>query len=187
MREQSHETSASGHDYIAGLQRDPAGQFYAASSNQGLIRIDPNRKRCHGPGDRVPATLTALGLSPDGVLTVPCSEGDWTPPSMVCEIRRGLLRLRWAEEGGSPDLPLVYLPRGLDNSSGGQVTVPTTAEVRSRARSPPVARGGTRISSCFASRVRGQPQGAIVRSPAISCRGPSPSSSARTASSTSPA
>ena len=77
-----------------------------------------------GPGDRVPQPRRP-GPRPDGTITVPCSEGEWTPASMVCEIKPGRpLRLHGTRNGQPPDLPLVYLPRGLDNSSGGQVTVP---------------------------------------------------------------
>ena len=72
-----------------------------------------------------------LGILPDGTLTVPCSEGDWTPASMICVVRPS------AGEGPPPhygyggpragqpsELPLLYLPRGLDNSSGEQVAIP---------------------------------------------------------------
>ena len=66
-----------------------------------------------------------LGLAPDGTLTVPNSEGEWVPASMICEVRPGgHYGYPGPKDGQAPDLPLVYLPRGLDNSSGGQVTVP---------------------------------------------------------------
>jgi azurin len=43
---------------------------------------------------------------------------------MICETRPGgHYGYTGPKEGQVPDLPLVYLPRGLDNSSGGQVTV----------------------------------------------------------------
>jgi azurin len=77
----------------------------------------------------------------DGTITVPCSEGEWTPASMICAIRpREPRRIKAAptaihdadipsygyggpRRGAVPELPLAYLPRGLDNSSGGQVQV----------------------------------------------------------------
>ncbi|HJS07291.1 MAG TPA: DUF6797 domain-containing protein, partial [Pirellulales bacterium] len=128
-------TSPSGHDYIAGLARDAEGRFYTASSKQGLIRISADGRNVEllATGFRNP---DGLGLAHDGAVTVPSSEGDWTAASMICLVKP-------REPGGSasaaapphfgyggppagrpPDLPLVYLPRGLDNSSGGQITVP---------------------------------------------------------------
>ena len=73
-----------------------------------------------------------LALLADGALTVPCSEGEWTPASMICLVKPredaaaspvphfghlGPINSR------PPTLPMVYLPRGLDNSSGGQAVV----------------------------------------------------------------
>jgi putative heme-binding domain-containing protein len=126
-----YETSAAGHDFICGLQRDAAGNFYLASGNQGLVRISPDGKHATvvATGFRNP---DGLGVSPDGLLTVPCSEGEWTPASMVCALRSDHddehdevphFGYRGPRNDQPPALPLVYLPRGLDNSSGGQTTV----------------------------------------------------------------
>lgn len=128
-----HQTSPAAHDYICGLQRDRDGNFYTASGNQGLVRIsaDGREARSLARGFRNP---DGLGLYPDGVVTVPCSEGDWTPASMVCAIRvdEGLSRSPddplYFGHGGPrnglpPELPMLYLPRNVDNSCGGQVFV----------------------------------------------------------------
>jgi len=126
-------TSPGGHDYICGLQRDQNGFFYTASSKQGLVRMSPD-------GRSVAVTATGfrnpdgLALLPDGSLTVPCSEGDWTPASMICQVpaphRRKSDPPPHYGFGGprgnlAPELPLVYLPRAMDNSSGGQTVVPS--------------------------------------------------------------
>jgi putative heme-binding domain-containing protein len=130
-------TSPSGHDYLCGLERDRDGYFYFASGNEGLVRISPDGRRATviGTGFRNP---DGLGLMADGTVTVPCSEGDWTPTSMICQIEprdtQDALQ-RYATEpapfygyrGPRPNqtiqLPLMYLPRGVDNSSGGQLQV----------------------------------------------------------------
>jgi putative heme-binding domain-containing protein len=118
----AYKTSPAGHDFIAGLQRDRAGNFYTVSGNQGLLKLSPDgRVEVLATGFRNP---DGLGLSPDGAITVPCSEGDWTPASMICAIKPGgFYGYGGPKKNQPPDLPLVYLPRGLDNSSGGQVTV----------------------------------------------------------------
>ncbi|MDG2385227.1 MAG: plastocyanin/azurin family copper-binding protein [Pirellulaceae bacterium] len=127
----AYQISNAGHDFICGLERDVEGNFYTASSNQGLVKISPD-------GDQAEVVATGfrnpdgLGLLPDGTVTVPCSEGEWTPASMICAVRPDASRAsqptphfgyRGPIEGRVPDLPLVYLPRGIDNSSGGQTYV----------------------------------------------------------------
>jgi azurin len=119
----AYDTAANGHDFITGLQRDAAGNFYAASNIQGVIRISPDGSKVESlaTGFRNP---DGIGLMPDGSITVPCSEGDWTPASMICQIRPGgHYGAKGPRNNQPPDLPLVYLPRGLDNSSGGQTAV----------------------------------------------------------------
>lgn len=124
----AYETSPAGHDFICGLERDAAGNFYIASGNQGLVRISADGK----PADVIATGFrnpNGLGLYPDGTVTVPCSEGEWTPASMICAVRPQTsgatphFGYMGPKEGLAPSLPLAYLPRGLDNSSGGQAYV----------------------------------------------------------------
>jgi len=117
-------TSPAGHDFICGLQRDPEGRFYTASGNQGVLRIaaDGGSVEVLATGFRNP---DGIGLAPDGAVTVPSSEGEWTPTSMIAEVRPGgHYGYGGPRNGQVPDAPMVYLPRGLDNSSGGQAFVP---------------------------------------------------------------
>ncbi len=124
----AYETSPAGHDFICGLERDAAGNFYTASGNQGVVRISPDGKRADvvATGFRNP---DGLGVSPDGLLTVPCSEGNWTPASMICATKLTSTTVApyfgypGPKNNEIPSLPLAYLPRGLDNSAGGQTTV----------------------------------------------------------------
>ena len=96
------ETSPGGHDFICGLRRDREGYFYTASSNQGLVRMSPDGQTASvvATGFRNPDGLEVL---PDGSITVPCSEGTWTPASMICQVPASQqesrsaapLRFRW--------------------------------------------------------------------------------------------
>ncbi len=135
------QTSPAGHDFICGLHRDKQGRFYIASGNEGVVRISPDGKSSEilATGFRNP---DGLGLTKSGTVTVPCSEGTWTPASMICAFRPGapaseitknfpigghqppFFGLGGPKNDRAPDLPLVYLPRGLDNSSGGQIQIP---------------------------------------------------------------
>ena len=156
-----------GHNFKCGLERDAAGNFFTAS-HQGLLRISPDGKTVDvlATGFRNP---DGLGLLPDGTLTVPVSEGEWTPASAICEVRQKPGQPPASPvpnfRGTPPALPLVSIPRGLDHSSGGQAYV-------SSDRWGPL--GGQLLHFSFGScthflvlrdEVDGQPQGAIVPLP----------------------
>jgi putative heme-binding domain-containing protein len=159
------DTSPAGHDFICGLQRDPSGRFYTASGKQGLLRISADGRSIQviATGFRNP---DGLGLAPDGTLTVPASEGEWTPASMVHEIRPGgHYGYPGPRSGAPPDLPLVYLPRGLDNSSGAQITVPDDRFGPLRGQMLHFSFGTGTYFLLLRDKVGGQPQGAAVPMP----------------------
>jgi len=114
-----------GHNFKCGLERDAAGNFFTAS-HQGLLRInrDGGSIDVLAIGFRNP---DGIGLLPDGTLTVPVSEGTRTPASAICAVRQAAgeppAKPMPNFQGGPPALPLVYIPRGLDHSSGGQAFV----------------------------------------------------------------
>lgn len=159
------QTSPAGHDFICGLERDASGRFYTSSGKQGLVRIaaDGTTVETIATGFRNP---DGLGLAPDGTLTVPCSEGDWTCASMICEIRPGgHYGYLGPRDGRVPELPLVYLPRGLDNSSGGQVTVPAGTFGPLAGQMIHFSHGAGTHFLVLREKVDGRPQGAIVPLP----------------------
>jgi len=136
----SLETSASGHDFTCDLWRDAEGRFYTASGKQGVMRIAADGESAEIVANGL-RNSDGLGLTPDGLVTIPSSEGDWMPASMIAAIRPDgaiLNRLPgkspdgrslpfFGRPGGNlqqpPEVPMLYLPRGLDNSSGGQIHV----------------------------------------------------------------
>jgi putative heme-binding domain-containing protein len=167
-------TSSAAHDFICGLQRDAAGNFYTASGNQGLLKISADGKRAEvlATGFRNP---DGLGILPDGSVTVPCSEGEWTPSSMVCLIKPRDERSEsrgptppphfgygGPKNGKPPTLPLVYLPRGMDNSSGGQVYVSSDRWGPVQGQLIHLSYGQGSHFLLLRDEVLGQPQGAIV-------------------------
>ncbi|MAI71916.1 MAG: heme-binding domain-containing protein [Rhodopirellula sp.] len=137
---QALETSASGHDFTCDLWRDTEGRFYTASGKQGVMRIAADGESAEIVANGL-RNSDGLGLAPDGLVTIPSSEGDWMPASMIAAVRPEgpiLNRLRgqspdgrnipfFGRPGGDlkqpPEIPMLYLPRGLDNSSGGQIYV----------------------------------------------------------------
>ncbi len=161
----AYETSPAGHDFICGLQRDSHGDFFTCSGKQGLLKVRPDGKSVEvlATGFRNP---DGLGLSPDGALTVPCSEGEWTPASMICEIKPGgHYGYGGPKNGLPPDLPLAYLPRGMDNSSGGQAFVPDDRWGPLKGQMVHTSFGSGTIFLVLRDRVDGQPQGAVVPLP----------------------
>jgi azurin len=111
-------TSSSGHDYVTGCEYD-GRYFYFASGNQGVCRVQPGHPvEVLGTGMRNP---NGLGLSREGEVTTSVQEGDWTPTSMIHLMQGGMHHGHGGPRAGKTTAaPLVYLPRGVDNSSGGQ-------------------------------------------------------------------
>ena len=122
-------TPTGGHDFVTGLQHDKAGHFYLVSTAQGLVRTSTNQKTVAvlGTGFRNP---NGVALGPNGEIAVGVQEGDWTPASMVYEIvpEPGVEPGHYGYGGPRPGPrghlpPLLFLPRGEDNSCGGQCYV----------------------------------------------------------------
>lgn len=162
----AYTTSPAGHDYICGLERDAAGNFYIASGNQGLVRVSPDGKKAEvlATGFRNP---DGLGVTPNGLITVPCSEGEWTPASMICEMTstakdKPHFGYGGPRDGKPPTLPLVYLPRGLDNSSGGQVYVSSAKWGPLQGQRVHLSYGTATHFLLLRDEVEGQAQGAVV-------------------------
>lgn len=158
-------TSPAGHDFICGLQRDAQGRFYTVSGNQGLLRIAADGKSAEvlATGFR---NSDGVALTPEGAQTVPCSEGEWTPASMICEVRPGgHYGYGGPKNGQPPDLPLVYLPRGLDNSSGSQAVVTSDRWGPLKDRMVHLSFGTGTAFLLLREQVDGQPQGAVVPLP----------------------
>ena len=176
-------TSSAGHDFICGLERDAEGNFYAASGNQGLLQIssDGQTARVLATGFRNP---DGLGLLPDGSITVPCSEGEWTATSMLCLVRPAERSTastsaalphygyRGPQRGQPPELPLVYLPRGLDNSAGGQAFIDTDRWGPVAGNLVHFSYGAGTYALVLRDEVNGQAQGAVVPLPGDFSAGP---------------
>jgi len=121
----AQKTSPGAHDFITGLQRDDQGRWYFASGNQGICRVsaDGQSLKVLGTGLRNP---NGLGISPDGrVILTSVQEGTWTPASAIAdETYGGHFGAGGPKEGDRGYVPpMLYLPRGVDNSCGGQTYI----------------------------------------------------------------
>lgn len=126
----SYQTSPGGHDFVACLETDSAGNFYFVHAVQGLMRVSPDGQQSQvlATGFRNP---NGLGVWQDDTITVAPQEGEWTPSSAICQIRPGG---HYGYQGPQVtperplgyDPPLCWVPRLVDNSSGDQFQSPAT-------------------------------------------------------------
>jgi mono/diheme cytochrome c family protein/cytochrome c-type biogenesis protein CcmH/NrfF len=124
-----YETSAGGHDYITCLEQDSEGGFWFVHATHGVVRVSPDGQsmKVVATGLRNPNGM-GMGPAPGNVVTAAPQEGEWTPASAIYVTKPGA-----HFGGGGPritetrplgyDPPLVWIPRRVDNSSGGQVWV----------------------------------------------------------------
>ncbi|MEY2725591.1 MAG: hypothetical protein RLZZ458_1458 [Planctomycetota bacterium] len=118
-----------GHDFCTSLQQDGRGELYWSVSSQdfGVVhRSGTGSIRRLGSGLR---NSNGIGVSADGsVVLCTVQEGTWTPASAIFELREGSyhgLKGPNAKYGRyGYDLPLCFLPRGIDNSSGEMSFLP---------------------------------------------------------------
>ena len=113
--------SDGGHDFYTGLQRDGNGYFYFVAANSGVIRVAPDGSTAEAIADGLRNT-NGVGASKDGIVTTSTNEGDWTPASAIFEVQAGDFYGRYFPNQEKEITPaMCYLPRGIDNSSGGQI------------------------------------------------------------------
>lgn len=158
-------TSAGGHDFVTSLETDRAGNFYYLDPI-GLHRVPSAGARAEtiATGWRNP---NGLAINPEGVMTVSPQEGEWTPASQVTEVRPdgyygygGPKVTRERPLGYDP--PLCWIPRYLDNSSGGEVWVPPSTWGPLATQLIHFSYGRCQMMLVLRDVVGDQPQGALV-------------------------
>ena len=123
-----------GHSYATCLETDPAGNFYfircAEDTPHGgvLLKVsaDGSKLSLLATGFRNP---NGLGVGPNGVITAADQQGTWVPETRLDVIKPGgfygYMPMHKREVAPTTyDPPLMWVPRVLDNSAGGQVWVP---------------------------------------------------------------
>ena len=157
-----------GHDFCTSLQQDDAGRLYwsVSSGDLGAVRMDSDGViESLGNGLR---NSNGIGVSRDGsVVLATVQEGTWTPASAIFEVKdhsyHGLKGPKESHGKYGYDLPLCFIPRGIDNSSGEIGFLPKDDRLGSLSG----AAIGTSFGTCQAyvvlrDVVNGKSQGAIV-------------------------
>ncbi|MFM7150374.1 MAG: DUF6797 domain-containing protein, partial [Gemmataceae bacterium] len=128
-------TGAGEHSYDTCLETDSAGNFYFFKTGDTdlphggcLMRVGKDGKKVEvfSTGFRHPI---GLGVSPGDVVTGADQEGNWMPVTRVDIYKKaGFYGDMRAHHRTTPpkiyDGPLLWLPKNVDNSAGGQVWVP---------------------------------------------------------------
>ncbi|HRE99677.1 MAG TPA: hypothetical protein PLI18_04105 [Pirellulaceae bacterium] len=121
-------TSFGVHDYAACLETDSRGRFLSVRANTGVERIaaDGSTYEVIATGLRNP---NGMGIADGDLITVAPQEGEWTPASAIYVVREGDHYGYLGPQVNETrplgyDPPMLWLPRLLDNSSGGQVMIP---------------------------------------------------------------
>jgi hypothetical protein len=173
------------HEFALDLQTDAEGNFYFAKAgpvrNGGrgfeeivdhhgsLFRISKDGRRFEviATGFRAP---NGIGVGPDGQLTSGDNEGSWMPKCRLNWIRPGGFEgvIPLAHRNPPPttyDSPICWLPKEVDNSSGGQVWVPDAEWGPFGGRMLHLSYGTCSLFLVLMEQDQGRPQGGVVRFP----------------------
>lgn len=113
------QTEDGGHSFYTGLQRDGTGNWYFSAAGR-IVRVSPDGSSSEDIASGARNT-NGVAANSGGIVISGTNEGDWTPANMVIEVRQGDFYGRGATRDQTIAPPLCYLPRGIDNSVGGQV------------------------------------------------------------------
>ena len=109
-----------GHTHVFGNDRDREGNFYFPVYD-GFYKLPPD-----GSGVKLIAkgfrNCMGVAVSDDGLVLAAPQEGTWTPASMIIEVREGE-HYGFQRSDESINSPMCFIPRGIDNSTGGMVFV----------------------------------------------------------------
>lgn len=117
------------HTHVFGLHRASDGSFSFVRREQ-LVRTSPDPERKTTEIAYGVRNCMGVGGAPDGPFLVAPQEGTWTPTSAILEVSKnaffGLPGNRNNDARFSPAsivTPLCFVPRGVDNSTGGMVYI----------------------------------------------------------------
>lgn len=128
--------TANGHEYVTNLRTDAAGDFYFLKGDSaGQSDHDGSLLRVSADGEKLSVYATGirngngLGIGPNDLITVSPQEGTWTPASNIAMVNDGgfygyVPSHHREQRPEDYDRPMVWIPRSVDNSSGGQVWAP---------------------------------------------------------------
>jgi len=167
------------HEFCLNLETDSAGNFYftkggnldeAVLPHHGtLIKVSKDGKNLSvvATGLRAP---NGMGIGPADQITVSDNEGNWVPSSRVSLIKPGgfyghVFTAHRTPKPTDHDKPVFWLPKVMDNSSGGQVWVNSGRWGPLEGQMLHMSYGTCSLFATSMEEVDGQLQGAAVKLP----------------------
>ncbi len=121
------------HGYAMSLESDPEGNFYFIKSGStpphggSMLKVDHETRKLSvfATGYR---HANGLGVSPTGMVTSADNEGNWVPSTRIDAVQEGGFYGHMPTHWQTPppttyDLPMMWMPRSMDNSAGGQAWI----------------------------------------------------------------
>jgi hypothetical protein len=167
------------HEFALDLQMDSQGNFYfAKGGNLGqsvhahhgcLVRVSKDGKKLdvYATGLRAP---NGMGMGPKNEITVSDNEGNWVPACRVNLVKQGgfyghVFTAHRKPEPTDYDKPLFWIPKNMDNSSGGQVWVTSSKWGPLKGDMLHMSYGMSSLFRVLPEQVDGQPQAGVVKFP----------------------
>jgi hypothetical protein len=166
-------TGAGEHSYDTCLETDSKGNFYFFKTGDTHLPHGGCLLRVSSDGRNVERLATGfrhpIGLSvgPDDTLTGADQEGNWMPATRLDIYRPGgfygdMRAHHRASPPESYDLPLLWMPKDVDNSAGGQVWIPHDRFGLPRGQLLHLSYGQCKLYAVHRQVVQGTSQGAVV-------------------------
>jgi glucose/arabinose dehydrogenase len=167
------------HEFALDLQTDSKGNFYFAKGgnlgdakhphNGCVIKVskDGSKLETFANGLRAP---NGMGMGPNDEISVSDNEGNWVPASRFSIIKQGGFygHVNNAFKTPKPttyDNPVCWLPKNIDNSSGGQVWVTSKKWGPFRNDMLHMSYGHCALFKVLLDKVDGEYQGGVVKFP----------------------
>ncbi len=167
------------HEFALDLQTDSKGDFYFAKGgnlgdakhphNGNVIKVskDGLKLETFANGLRAP---NGMGMGPHDEISVSDNEGNWVPASRFSIIKQGGFygHVNNAFKTPKPttyDNPVCWLPKNIDNSSGGQVWVTSQKWGPFENDMLHLSYGHCALFKVLLDKVDGEYQGGVVRFP----------------------
>lgn len=168
------------HEFVLGLETDRAGNFYfnkggnlgwAKVPHHGsLIRVSKDGKKLEAIANGLRAP-NGIGMGPHDEITTSDNEGNWVPACRVNLMKPGgFYGHVFTAHTATPhtngyDGPLFWIPKNIDNSSGGQFWVTSDKWGPFQGDLLHTSYGMSALFKCFYETVDGEEQGGLVRFP----------------------
>ncbi|MBL9172752.1 MAG: hypothetical protein JNL10_04390 [Verrucomicrobiales bacterium] len=168
------------HEFVLGLETDRAGNFYfnkggnlgwAKIPHHGsLIRVSKDGRKLEAVANGLRAP-NGIGMGPHDEITTSDNEGNWVPACRVNLMKPGgFYGHVFTAHTATPhtndyDGPLFWIPKNVDNSSGGQFWVTSNRWGPFEGDLLHTSYGMCSLFKCFYESVDGIEQGGLVRFP----------------------